>query len=212
MKKILGYSTLMLALIFATTSCDDVLDQKAVDAFNEESVFTDLSLTKAYLGRCYDFIGVDNNMLLGLREDLLAGATDEALCIHRPGGYPFVKGNMTPDELGHFGNWRFNWFTSNLYSNIKNANVFLANVDNVPTENAGEQAELEVMKAEAYFIRAFDYVNLMRSYGGLVLVDQPFELDQDFLSVTRSSLDATLDFIVADLDKAIAGLPTKDNI
>ena len=211
MKKILGYSTLVLALIFATTSCDDVLDQKAVDAFNEESVFTDLSLTKAYLGRCYDFIGVDNNMLLGLREDLLAGATDEALCIHRPGGYPFVKGNMTPDELGHFGNWRFNWITWNLYSNIKNVNVFLANVDNVPTENAGEQAELEIMKAEAYFIRAFDYVNLMRSYGGVVLVDQPFELDQDFLSINRSSLDATLDFILADLDKAIAGTLLKSD-
>jgi hypothetical protein len=212
MKKILGYSIVMLALVFATTSCDDVLDQKAVDAFNEESVFEDLNLTKAYLGRCYDFIGVDNNMLLGLREDILSGATDEVLCIHRPGGYPFVKGNMSPDELGHFGNWRFNWITWNLYANIKNVNVLLANIDNVPTETAGEEAQLAIYKAEAYFIRAFDYVNLMRSYGGLVLVDQPFELDQDFLSVTRSSLDETLDFILADLDKAIAGLPTKANM
>ncbi|MCY1719482.1 RagB/SusD family nutrient uptake outer membrane protein [Prolixibacteraceae bacterium Z1-6] len=212
MKKILGYSIMMLALVFATTSCDDVLDQKAVDAFNEESVFEDLNLTKAYLGRCYDFIGVDNNMLLGLREDLLVGATDEALCIHRPGGYPFVKGNMSPDELGHFGNWRFNWITWNLYGNIKNVNVFLANIDNVPTETANDEVLVQQMKAEASFIRAFDYVNLMRSYGGVVLVDAPFELDQDFLSVTRSSLDATLDFILTDLDIAIAGLPTKDGI
>ncbi|WP_319503054.1 RagB/SusD family nutrient uptake outer membrane protein [uncultured Draconibacterium sp.] len=212
MKKILGYSILMLTLIFATTSCDDILDQKAVDAFNEESVFEDLNLTKAYLGRCYDFIGVDNNMLLGLREDLLVGATDEALCIHRPGGYPFVKGSMSPDELGHFGNWRFNWITWNLYSNIKNVNVFLANAQNVPTENAGEEAQLATYIAEAYFIRAFDYVNLMRSYGGLVLVNQPFELGEDFLSMERSSLDATLEFILGDLDKAIAGLPTKDDM
>jgi len=212
MKKILGYSIVMLALVFATTSCDDVLEQKAVDAFNEESVFEDLNLTKAYLGRCYDFIGVDNNMLLGLREDLLVGATDEALCIHRPGGYPFVKGNMSPDELGHFGNWRFNWLTWNLYGNIKNVNVFLANIDNVPTETAPDATLVQQMKAEASFIRAFDYVNLMRSYGGVVLVSAPFDLDQDFLSVTRSSLDATLDFILADLDIAIAGLPTKDGI
>lgn len=211
MKKILGYSMVMLALLFAA-SCDDVLDQKAVDAFNEESVFEDLDLTKAYLGRCYDFIGVDNNMLLGLREDLLAGATDEMLCIHRPGGYPFVKGNMTPDELGHFGNWRFNWITWNLYSNIKNVNVLLANIDNVPTETSKDEEDLARYKAEAYFIRAFDYVNLMRSYGGVVIVKEPYELDQDFLSITRSSLDETLDFILEDLDKAIAGLPTKDGI
>ena len=211
MKKILG-SILVLTLIIATTSCDDILDQKAVDAFNEESVFEDLNLTKAYLGRCYDYIGVDNNMLLGLREDLLAGATDELLCIHRPSGYPFLKGIMSPDELGHFGNWRFNWITWNLYSNIKNVNVFLANAQNVPTENSGEEALLATYIAEAYFIRAFDYVNLMRSYGGLVLVNEPFELGEDFLSINRSSLDETLDFIIADLDKAIAGLPTKDEM
>ncbi|MFV0265937.1 MAG: RagB/SusD family nutrient uptake outer membrane protein, partial [Draconibacterium sp.] len=210
MKKILGYSILLLSLIWVTTSCDDILDQKAVDAFNEESVFNDINLTKAYLGRCYDFIGVDNNMLLGLREDILSGATDECLCIHRPGGYPFVKGNMSPDELGHFGNWRFNWISWSLYSNIKNVNVFLANVDNVPTETQSQKDELAVMTAEAYFIRAFDYVNLMRSYGGLVLIDKPFNLDDDFLSITRSTLDQTLDFILTDLDKAIAGLPTKD--
>ncbi|WP_340114034.1 RagB/SusD family nutrient uptake outer membrane protein [Maribellus mangrovi] len=212
MKKILGYSIMMLAFMLATTSCDDILEQKAVDAFNEESVFEDLNLTKAYLGRCYDFIGVDNNMLLGLREDLLAGATDECLCIHRPGGYPFVKGSMSPDELGHFGNWRFNWITWNLYANIKNVNVFLANVDNVPVDKSSDEALVAQMKAEAYFIRAFDYHNLMRSYGGVVLADQPYELDEDFLSIIRSSLDETLDFILADLDKAIAGLPTKDNM
>ncbi|WP_163323989.1 RagB/SusD family nutrient uptake outer membrane protein [Draconibacterium mangrovi] len=211
MKKILG-SILVLTLIIATTSCDDILDQKAVDAFNEESVFEDLNLTKAYLGRCYDYIGVDNNMLLGLREDLLAGATDELMCIHRPAGYPFVKGNMSPDELGHFGNWRFNWITWGLYSNIKNVNVFLANAPNVPTPESKDAEDLARYIAEAYFIRAFDYVNLMRSYGGLVLVDQPFELGEDFLSINRSSLDATLDFIIADLDKAIAGLPTKDGM
>ena len=211
MKNILS-SILVLTLLIATTSCDDILDQKAVDAFNEESVFEDLNLTKAYLGRCYDFIGVDENQLLGLREDLLAGATDELLCIHRPSAYPMVKGIMSPDELGHLDNWRFNWISWKLYSNIKNVNILLANIDNVPTATTDEEENLAIYKAEAYFIRAFDYVNLMRSYGGLVLVDQPFELGEDFLSINRSSLDATLDFIIADLDKAIAGLPTKDEM
>ncbi len=205
MKKILGYSMILLVLLF-TASCTDVLDQKAVDAFPEYTVFEDIGLTKAYLGRCYDYIGVDNNMVLGLREDLLSGATDELLCIHRPGGYPFVKGNMSPDELGHFGNWRFNWIEWALYANIKNVNVFLANVDNVPTASDDEAEDLKRYKAEAHFIRAFDYVNLMRSYGGVVLIDQPFELDQDFLNIKRSSIDETLAFIIADCDQAIAGL------
>ena len=120
---------------------------------------------------------------------------------------------MSPDELGHFGNWRFNWISWSLYSNIKNVNILLANIDNVnATETSDDEKNLAIYKAEAYFIRAFDYVNLMRSYGGLVLVDLPFELGEDFLTIDRSSLDATLDFIIADLDKAIAGLPTKEEM
>jgi starch-binding outer membrane protein, SusD/RagB family len=212
MKKIIGYSLMMLALILATTSCEDVLDQKAVDAFNEESVFEDINLTKAYLGRCYDYIGVNENMLLGLREDLLAGATDEVLCIHRPGSYPSNKGIMSADQLGHFGNWRFNWVTWGLYANIKNVNIFLQNVDDVPVETVAEEELKERMKGEAHFIRAFNYTNLMRSYGGVVLISEPFELGQDFLSISRSSIDETLEFILADCDQAISLLPDKTGI
>lgn len=211
MKKTIIYSIMATMLLFAT-SCEDVLDQKAVDAFNEESVFEDINLTKAYLGRCYDYIGVDNNMLLGLREDILAGATDEVLCIHRPGEYTNIKGTMSPDQLGHFGNWRFNWITWSLYGNIKNVNVFLANIDDVPAETTPDQTLKERMKGEAFFIRAFDYVNLMRSYGGVVLIEEPFELGEDFLSVQRSSIDETLAFILADLDQAISLLPEKDGM
>lgn len=212
MKKIIGYSLMMLALLLETPSCEDVLDQKAVDSFNEESVFEDINLAKAYLGRCYDFIGADNNLVLGLREDILAAATDEVLCIHRPAGYTNIKGTMSPDYLGHFGDWRFNWISWSLYGNIKNVNTFLANIDNVPIETSTDEELKERMKGEAYFIRAFDYANLMRSYGGVVLVKEPFQLGQDFLSIERSSIDETLAFILEDCDQAIALLPEKDGI
>lgn len=212
MKKLLIFSILPLMLLMIT-SCEDILDQKPVNAFNEESVFQDINLTKAYLGKCYDFMGGTGpwsgaGVTLGLREDLLASSTDECLCIHRPGGYTFIKGTMSPDELGHFGNTRFDWIRwEPLYQNIKNVNVLLANVDNVPTESTEEENLLARIKAEAYFIRAFDYTNLMRSYGGLILIDKPFELGEDFLDVQRSSLDETVNFILADIDKAITGLP-----
>jgi hypothetical protein len=220
MKKIIGYSLMMLILIFVSTSCEDVLEQKSVDSFTEESVFEDINLTEAYLGKCYDAIGGQggwsnwtNSGTLGLREDLLAGATDEMLCIHRPSAYTNIKGTMSPDQLGHFGNNRFAFIRwEPLYSNIKNVNILLTNIDNVP-ENVSSDAELKArIKAEAYFIRAFDYTNLMRSYGGLILIDQPYELDEDFSTITRSNLDETLAFILSDIDKAIAGLPMKDDI
>lgn len=213
MKKILGYSIMMLVLLFASTSCDDILDQKAVDAFNEESVFQDINLTKAYLGKCYDFIGGNGpwagaGVTLGMREDLLSSGTDEALCIHRPNGFKFIKGTLSPDEMGHYGNSRFDWIRwEPMYQNIKNVNVLLANIDGVPAETQEDKDELASIKAQAYFIRAFNYTNLMRSYGGVILVSEPYELDSDFLSDNRSSLQETIDFIISDVDKAIAALP-----
>lgn len=211
--KNLTTSILFILLLGGMFSCEDILDQQAVDSFNEESVFQDINLVDAYLGRCYDYIGGDDNQLLGMREDLLSSATDETLCIHRPGGYTFVKGTMSPDDMGHFGNWRFSFLQWDpLYQNIKNVNVLLANIDKTPIENSNDQEFLDRMKAEAHFIRAFDYTNLFRSYGGLILIDKPFELGQDFLEAKRSGVDETLDFILADIDKAIAGLPEKGNI
>lgn len=211
MKNKIFYSIIGLVLILAP-SCSDVLDQKAVDAFNEESVFEDVNLAESYLGRCYRFIGVDNNQMLGLREDILASATDEVLCIHRPNSLTNIKGTMSPDYLGHFGDWRFNFITWPLYGNIKNVNIFLANIDDVPVKTSVDEAMVKRMKGEAYFIRAFNYSNLMRSYGGVVLVKEPFELDDDFLSFTRSTIDETLDFILEDCDNAIALLPDKTGI
>lgn len=220
MKKILGYSMIMLVLLIVSNSCEDVLDQKAVDSFNQQTVFADINLTEAYLGECYDYIGGqggwwnrNNSGTLGLREDLLAAGTDEMLCIHRPSAYTNIKGTMSPDQLGHFGNPRFDWIRwEAMYGNIKNVNVLLANIDDVPVDSESDAELLERIKGEAYFIRAFNYTNLFRSYGGLVLVSEPFELGEDFLSATRSSLDETLDFILADIDQAIQLLPEKDEM
>jgi len=51
------------------------------------------------------------------------------------------------------------------------------------------------------------YGNMWLVYGGLVLTDTPYELGDDFLSVQRSSLQETLDFILADIASAMSLLP-----
>ena len=53
MKKAILCSIVTFLVMFLATSCDreDILEQEAVDSFNEESVFNDLNLVKALLGR-----------------------------------------------------------------------------------------------------------------------------------------------------------------
>lgn len=199
-------------------SCENILDQQAVDSFNEESVFMDIELVEAYLGNCYDMMDGSTGTgttapALSLNKDLLSSATDEMLNLHRPNNSVNLKGTLSPDNFGNFGNTHYQFLRwGPLYTNIKNVNVLLANLDKVPVATDGERAKLERMRSEAYFIRAYVYTYLSRAFGGLILIDKPFELGDDFLSYKRSSLDETVQFILADVDKAIEGLPEKQDM
>ncbi len=51
MKKVLYYIVVLAILMLPVTSCDDVLDKKSVDSFNEQVVFSDINVVKAYLGK-----------------------------------------------------------------------------------------------------------------------------------------------------------------
>ncbi|MDD2306430.1 MAG: RagB/SusD family nutrient uptake outer membrane protein [Prolixibacteraceae bacterium] len=207
MKKILLNISAIGLLLFAV-SCTDVLDKQAVDTFNEQLVFSDMNVVNAYLGKVYDRMGGNtDNGILGMREDILTDMTDQTLCIHRPSNFVMLKGTMTPDNLGHFTNDGLGGYLrwNNLYSNIQDANRILANIDAVPSVN--QDALRKQMKGEAYFIRAYDYSTLMMVYGGAVLKDTQYKLDDDFTTAKRSSIKETLDFILKDIQSAIDNLP-----
>ncbi len=210
MKRILNYIIVITGLLFAGISCTDVLDQKAVNTFNEDLVFSDIYVVRSFLGKCYDRMGGNtDNGILGGREDLLSSSTDQTLCIHRPGNYVFLKGTMSPDQLGLFSNVGMGGYLhwNSLYNNIQNVNKIIHGIDKVPVSNAVEEALKKQMKGEAYFIRAYMYGQILQVYGGAVIKDQPSKLGEDFLTIKRSTIKETLDFILADVTKAIENLP-----
>jgi hypothetical protein len=212
MKKVLNYIIAISVLLFSATSCKDVLDQQAVDSFNQDVVFADINIVKAYLGKCYDRMGGDtDDGILGMREDLLSSATDQTLCIHRPSNYVDLKGDMSPDRLGFYvddgkGGY-LRW--KNLYANIQNLNTILAGIDGVKVTTTAEETLKERLKGETYFVRAYMYAQLMFGHGGVVIIKVPFKLDQDYLSETRSSIADTKDFIIDDITEAIKLLKDK---
>jgi hypothetical protein len=207
MKKVFNYIIAISVLLFTTNSCKDVLDQQAVDTFNEQVVFSDVQIVKSFLGKCYDRMGGNTDAgILGMREDLLSSATDQTLCIHRPANYGNLKGTLSPDQLGYFANNGYGGFLRwpNLYSNIQNVNTVIASVDGVKVSTAADEALKKRLKGEAYFIRAYMYSQLLFGHGGVVLSKDPFKLGQDFLTIKRSTIAETKDFIIADIDMAIS--------
>ncbi len=214
MKKVLSYIIALALPVLVATSCSDVLDQQSVDSFNQEVVFSDINVVKAYLGKCYDRLGgiqnattmtSDNNGVLGMREDLLSSATDQTLCIHRPANYGNIKGTLSPDQLGYFANTGYAGFLRwpHIYSNIQNINNILANIDAVATTTAPDDLLKTRLKGEAYFLRAFEYATLLMTHGGVVLRSEPWALGEDYSTVTRSTLAQTKDFVLADIEQAI---------
>jgi hypothetical protein len=211
MKRVFNYIIAIGALLFVATSCTDVLDQKPVSSFNEQVVFADINVVKAYLGKCYDRMGGNTDAgILGCREDLLSSATDQTLCIHRPANYGNLKGTLSPDQLGYFSNTGYAGFLywNNLYANIQNINTILAGIDAVVTANATEETLKTQLKGEAYFIRAYEYSMLLMNYGGAVITTAPYKLGADFQSITRSTIAQTKDQVLADADQAISILPS----
>jgi len=213
MKKIFIY--FISFLLLCGTSCKDVLDQSAVDAFDEDVVFSDIVLLKAYVNACYSMTGskkADGNAQDGplIRRDFLSSSTDQTLNNFRPGDEVFVQGTLTPDRLGLFSNndngrpWLY-W--ANLYLNIQNLNTILSRIDEVPVKNTAEEALIKQYKGEVYFLRAFSYYNLLISYGGVVLMDKPTKVTDDFSQIKRSSIAETKDFILNDIAKAIEFIP-----
>lgn len=73
------YCSLALLLLFLFFCCENALDQKPVDSFNEESLFQDINLAEAFLYQGYDEMGGDREEVLGMHEDLLSSSTDELL-------------------------------------------------------------------------------------------------------------------------------------
>jgi hypothetical protein len=90
---------------------------------------------------------------------------------------------------------------------IRQANTLIADLPNYPALATQSKEWI----AEAKFIRAYVYFQLAKRYGGLpkVLEPQVLSSDESALWVMRESHADTYDFILQDLNDAIADMPAR---
>lgn len=93
------------------------------------------------------------------------------------------------------------------YNGIFRANLLLQNIDNVDISDDLKA----VYKGEAKFMRALYYFHLLDFYGGVPLYDETTIVGNEYMEMKqpRSTAEATLKFILDDLDEAINVLPVK---
>jgi starch-binding outer membrane protein, SusD/RagB family len=197
MKKIL----LLISLsIFIFVGCEEkVLDKSPRDSFSDQDIWSSLPLAQKYLNNIYNVTG--NWGLSNSPHEGLSSLCDETYNIHNVGSVIHHTGAITPDNLGTlsdrrpFVGSRYHW--DNLYFFIRQANIFLQNIDAVP----GDEDTKKRLKGEAKFLRAKAYHRLIRFWGGVPIINNVFSLDDDFI-VPRDSYKACVEFIVSELDEA----------
>lgn len=197
MKKIKNIVSALVCVSLLTTlnSCNkEFLERRPLTEISELDVWTDPSLARAFVSRMYE------QMDHGFSETMISSLTDESRFIHDYNTSRVVQGNIGPDE--HGAAWNFaNW--GKFYTVIRNANMFFENVETVPFSNDSDRDQLT---GEVYFQRAYNYFCLLRMYGGVPIITQTFGLNDNeaIQSVTRATYEETVNFIIEDIDKAIA--------
>ena len=204
---------ILFAVLFmaaASTSCSDYLDRAPTADLDQNQVFSEMRLVRLY----HD--GLYNHVASGRREfttsaisntdwgyDVLSQLDGHFIC-----GYEF---SSTAEML--LGNWisraEGSWASglavggkwNKLYSAIRAVNLFLDNAPRVPVASEAESEELRLMVAEAKFLRAFFYLQLVQRWGGVPLVKRVLSVDEE-LRLPRDSFRDCLDFIIQDLDEA----------
>jgi len=117
-------------------------------------------------------------------------------------------------NTSHQGIYNF-WI--NTYANIRNVNVLLNSLNVNYSKSTGSitsdtsavlisSKDKKELSAEAAFIRAYHYFNLVRQFGGVFLVHEPLS-PFDATSLNRETADEIYKLIIADLSYAIANGP-----
>jgi len=155
-------------------------------------------LSEAFIFNVYSYLGYG-----GFEEEALASLTDEAMFTHSGRNINVItEGSLSAATTGNtviVPQW------DELYLAIRQANIAIQELP----EATFEDAELkDRLLGEARFLRAYYYHQLMRYYGSAPLIDRPYELDEDY-SIARSTYAENVDFVLGDLDQAIALLDGK---
>ena len=195
MKNIIAFLPIILLLF---SSCEKVLDKQPLDIISDAVVWSDPVLIDSYLNECYAEMGFYHEMPYGASQDWFD--VDQATTIADE-----TKFGWVPNPQSHWINISggvFEWWG---YPTIRKLNQFIERVESSPlTENNKKQR-----LAEARFLRAFAYFNLVKRYGGVPLITKVQLLNntENELYRSRDKEEVIYKFILDEMDEIEKVLP-----
>ena len=211
MKKILyAVSSLLLSLFLF--GCTEMLELESLDKISESTLTSSEGGIMTLVAKMYNITPMEDfryRPAAGYHRYNWGGGASEMQMIEM-----YSELSCRSDGFG------INFSTSHwaeYYTNIRQVNIFLETIEQAK-ENGVITAEAAARYAgEGYFTRAYIYLALARRYGGVPIIDKVQDGDYtpggdgSELLVPRSTEKATWEFILADCDRAAAGLPAEVN-
>lgn len=198
MNKLTHITCIALLCIAASCNKGDFLDKTATSDLTEKSVFSDSARTMDYLTGIYADIGFSFNPFR------FGGAGLEAACDEAEGPgtssssayIQWAVASVNPSGVSGDA-----WSTP--YANIRRVNVFFKNLPSAPLTPALKTR----VRAEARFLRAWYYFNLVKHYGGVPLIGDTIYNSEAPIPVERNTFEECVDYIVSECDAVTTQLP-----
>lgn len=193
----------IIAINFSCENKDDFLNKQPLGDYSETAVWSDPNLIETFVNSMYR-----NALGFPFSIERLSDYVDESHFTPDWDVLNFNKSLMTSDGLQ---GWQVDWATphtlhfrwSPLYANARRTNIFFSKIGTVKSDN---QAMIDRLKGEAYFMRAWTYFYLTNLYGGVPIIMKAYGLNDEF-EVPRNTYEECINFIVGQIDSAALFLP-----
>lgn len=189
MKKILAYILILTLIVLA--SCKKILDRVDFGGLSDNQVWNDSAVANTYLSTLYSLVipvwpSDEGSTTLPTPihniSDDANGTSNSSTAI--------LYGTLTVDQITDFYTG-----TSGVYYKIRQINTLLSGID---SGTLGTDTKNRI-KAQAYFLRAYCYYDLIKFYGGVPYIKVAQNVLTDSLNVARDATSTCISNMIEDL-------------
>ncbi|MDR1336333.1 MAG: RagB/SusD family nutrient uptake outer membrane protein, partial [Tannerella sp.] len=213
---------ILLIILPVIPACEDWLDKAPDMGLTEEVVFNDFNSVRGYLDNCFwlthdfstaNYTGTGRQHISKISDECAEPYGGKLSSVFNRGAWfnqPYVAeigwataGTMyfLPDGANNdntpVGIIPRSFFGMRICNKI---------IEKVPEMNGLSQEQKDRLLGQAAFFRSWFYFEVIRRIGGMPILDRPFTSDDDF-DLPRLSYGESTDWIVRELDNAVALLP-----
>ncbi|WP_346882152.1 RagB/SusD family nutrient uptake outer membrane protein [uncultured Algibacter sp.] len=197
------FLTTFLLMSVTFLSCEEVLESEDRAGFIGSDVYNNIELTNLVVASAYNSSGswgLTRRRFWPRRVNLEIASFEARFNFRNLDRFRVTAG-WNPNNVGDFfGLWR------DYFAYVRDIGGFLAQIDDSAVMQSNPE-EAAILKGEMQFLMGNTYFQLINYFGGVPIFDEPIAfLEGDFVR-PRDSYEDCVDFIVSNLDAAIAALP-----